>query len=76
MRQRHLSIRTERAYLRWIEQFLRFHRDQAGAWRHPDEMGSLELNQFLTHLAVRRNVAARISTPSRNCSATPMSALR
>lgn len=58
MRQRHLSIRTERAYLGWIEQYLRFHRDQAGAWRHPGEMGSLEVNQFLTYLAVERNVAA------------------
>ncbi len=35
MRTRHLSIRTEEAYLRWIEEFLRYHRDQQGEWVHP-----------------------------------------
>ncbi|MFM9067444.1 MAG: phage integrase N-terminal SAM-like domain-containing protein [Planctomycetota bacterium] len=28
MRMRHMSIRTEEAYLRWIEKFLRFHKLQ------------------------------------------------
>ena len=54
----HLSIRTERAYVQWIERFLRFHHDQAGRWRHPDEMDSRDVNAFLTHLAVERHVAA------------------
>ncbi|MDX1944409.1 MAG: integron integrase [Pirellulaceae bacterium] len=54
----HLSIRTEEAYCQWIERFLRFHKDLAGQWRHPAEMGSDEINAFLTHLAVERNVAA------------------
>jgi integron integrase len=57
-RTRYLSVRTERAYLKWIQDFLRYHRDQSGAWRHPNEMGSEEVNQFLTHLAVDRKVAA------------------
>ena len=35
MRAKHMSIRTEEAYLRWIEQFLRFHKEMDGAWVHP-----------------------------------------
>ena len=57
-RKLHRSIRTEQAYVYWIEQFLRYHRDRLGHWQHPAEMGSSEVNDFLTHLAVKRNVAA------------------
>jgi hypothetical protein len=58
MRARHLSIRTEEAYLRWIEEFLRFQRDKFGKWVHPSEIGSSEIAESLTHLAVHRRVAA------------------
>ncbi|MEO8497499.1 MAG: integron integrase [Planctomycetota bacterium] len=58
MRTKHMSIRTEEAYLRWIDQFLRFHKQARGAWVHPAEMTDAEINQFLTHLAVERKVAA------------------
>jgi len=58
MRTKHLAIRTEKTYLRWIERFLQFERRLAGKWRHPAEMGSAEINAFLTHLAVERKVAA------------------
>ena len=58
MRQRHMSIRTEQSYLRWIEEFLRFERTRSGGWRHPREMGSEEINRYLTYLAVERKVAA------------------
>jgi integron integrase len=49
----HDSIRTEDAYVPWIKRFILFHRK-----RHPQEMGAPELEAFLTHLAVDRNVAA------------------
>src|SRR5690349_19357061 len=49
----HYSIRTEDAYVRWIKQFILFH-----GKRHPEEMGAPELEAFLTHLAVERDVAA------------------
>ena len=52
-RVRHMSIRTEDAYHDWIERFIRFH-----GIRHPDAMAEPEVNAFLTHLAVERNVAA------------------
>jgi hypothetical protein len=58
IRAKHLSIRTEAAYLNWMERFLRYHRDQAGRWVHPTEMGNSEINAFLTHLAVDGQVAA------------------
>lgn len=58
LRARHMSIRTEESYLRWIEKFLRFHFAQQGKWIHPAEMGDLEINQFLTHLAVEKRVSA------------------
>lgn len=53
-----MSIRTEKAYLGWIERFLCFHKQRAGEWVHPRELGNDEINDFLTDLAVNRNVAA------------------
>lgn len=53
IRRRHYSIRTEQAYLDWIKRFILFHRK-----KHPREMGAPQVKQFLTHLAVDRNVAA------------------
>ena len=53
IRVRHYSIRTEQAYTGWIRRFILFH-----GKRHPAEMGKLEVEAFLTHLAVSGNVAA------------------
>ena len=33
----HLAMATEKAYVRWIEKFLRFVKQQQGRWRHPEE---------------------------------------
>ncbi len=52
IRVRHYSIRTEQAYLDWIKRFIWFH-DK----RHPNTMGGEEVTQFLTFLAVKKNVA-------------------
>ena len=52
-RVRHFSLRTEDAYAAWAERFIRFH-----GIRHPETMAEPEVNAFLTHLAVDRNVAA------------------
>ena len=51
-RLRHLSRFTEKQYLAWIRQFIRFHQK-----RHPRTMGEREIEQFLSYLAVQRNVA-------------------
>jgi integron integrase len=53
LRANHYSIRTETAYVGWILRFIR-----ANRLRHPQEMGGPEVEAFLTHLAVRGNVAA------------------
>ncbi len=58
LRLRHYSIRTEEAYLRWITEFLKFHREKTGQWQHPSALASPAVNEFLTHLAVSRKVAA------------------
>ncbi len=52
-RTRHLSLRTERAYVGWIVRFVRHHEK-----RHPREMGTSEVRGFLSHLATDRNVSA------------------
>jgi integron integrase len=53
LRYRHYSLRTERAYVDWIRRFILFHQK-----RHPTEMGAVEIEAFLTHLAIERNVSA------------------
>lgn len=49
---RHYARRTVQTYEQWLRRFLRFH-----ALRHPREMGSAEVNAFLSHLAVDLNVS-------------------
>ncbi len=61
IRTRHYSIRTEQAYVDWIRRFILFH-----GKRHPQEMGETEVNKFLTHLAVQRNVAASTQNQALN----------
>jgi len=51
MRVKHYSLRTEEAYGQWVRRFLKFHRDVAGAWRHPRELGATDVVAFLNHLA-------------------------
>lgn len=52
IRVRHYSIRTEHTYIGWIRNFILFH-----GKRHPEQLGAREVAEFLTHLAVVRNVA-------------------
>jgi integron integrase len=53
LRLRHYSLRTEEAYVAWARRFILFHHK-----RHPLEMGAVEINAFLTHLAVAGHVSA------------------
>ncbi|HVF26691.1 MAG TPA: phage integrase N-terminal SAM-like domain-containing protein [Pyrinomonadaceae bacterium] len=46
-RLRHLSYKTEKAYVYYIKRFILFHQK-----RHPMEMRAGEVRQFLSHLAV------------------------
>ena len=64
MRRLHYSIHTERSYSDWIAQFIRFHR-----MRSREQLlaaGSPEVEQFLSHLAETRNVAASTQNQAMN----------
>jgi integron integrase len=53
MRLKHYAIRTEDTYTDWIKRYILFH-----GKRHPSTMGAFHIKQFLTHLAIDRNVSA------------------
>lgn len=63
IRVRHYSIRTEAVYVTWVRNFIRFH-----TMRHPAEMGAPEVERFLSHLAVDRNVSASTQNTGRRAS--------
>jgi integron integrase len=46
------SVRTEKTYVHWVRRFVLFH-----SRRHPITMGDAEIREFLTHLAVDREIA-------------------
>lgn len=53
LRTRRYSLKTEKVYLVWIKSFILFN-DK----RHPNEMGNREIERFLNHLAMNRQVSA------------------
>ena len=61
LRTKHYSIKTEIAYCKWIKQFILFHNK-----RHPNEMGEVEINKFLSYLAIDRYVAASTQNQALN----------
>lgn len=61
IRTMHYSIRTEQAYVDWIRRFILFHKK-----RHPAQMGKAEIEEFLTHLAVDRRVAASTQSQAKS----------
>jgi len=57
----HYSIRTEKAYIDWIRRFILFHQK-----RHPSEMGAVEVEAFLSRLAIQGNVASSTQNQALN----------
>ena len=53
IRLKHYSLRTEQTYVDWIKRFIRHF-----GKRHPRDLGAIEVEAFLTHLAVAGRVAA------------------
>ncbi len=53
IRVKHYSRKTEAAYCGWIRRFI-----LANGERHPRDMGGVEVEAFLTRLAVEGDVAA------------------
>jgi len=76
IRLRHYSLRTEEAYVDWIQRYIQFHKakpapdpsggGEASGWRHPRDMGAAEVRQFLEHLAADNNVAAATQNQALN----------
>ena len=52
-RLRHLSLKTEKAYVQHIKHFILFH-----GKKHPRDMAEGHIRDYLSHLAVERNVSA------------------
>ena len=61
LRVRHYALRTEECYVNWMARFILFHHK-----RHPRLMGAAEVEQFLTHLAVKGHVAASTQNQALN----------
>jgi len=61
MRFKHYALRTEQAYWSWIRQYIFFHHK-----RHPRELGTAEIQAFLTHLAVERKVSSSTQNQALN----------
>jgi integron integrase len=61
IRVKHYSYSTEKTYVYWIRRFILFHNK-----RHPGEMGTQEVTQFLTHLAVTEHVASSTQNQALN----------
>jgi integron integrase len=75
LRFKQLSHRTEETYLQWIRRFILFHRQPAAVtdaphpkwiWRHPKDMGEMEVRAFLTDLAARLQVGAATQNQALN----------
>ncbi len=61
IRKKHYSIRTEQAYTDWIKKFILFH-----GKKHPKNMGETEISQYISFLAVKKNVAASTQNQALN----------
>jgi len=52
IRVKHYSLSTEKTYIHWIKSYILFHNK-----KHPIEMGKVEIEQYLTNLAVKNRVS-------------------
>lgn len=53
LRTMHYSYKTEQAYVDWIKRYIHFHNKN-----HPKDLDSEAISAFLSHLAVKKKVAA------------------
>ncbi len=61
IRMKHLAYQTEKTYVGWIVRFIKFHDS-----KHPAQMGASEITEYLSHLAVKRNVSASTQNQALN----------
>jgi integron integrase len=60
-RLKHLSLRTEEAYVQWIKRYVLFHKK-----RHPMALGENEIRQFLTYLVQSKYVSSSTQNQALN----------
>ena len=60
-RLKHYSIRTEQAYTDWVKRYVIFHKKQ-----HPRNLGTREVTEFLSYLAIERNVSPNTQSQAFN----------
>jgi hypothetical protein len=53
MRIKHYSLKTEKSYVQWVRRYIYFHNK-----RYPNEMGDLDVERYLSYLAVEQHVFA------------------
>ena len=63
MRRRHYSRRTEKSYFAWITQYVKFYQMRG---REDLQDGERKIEQFLTYLAVERQVAPSTQNQAMN----------
>ena len=61
LRVRGYAYKTEKSYVYWIRAYIKFNNDQ-----HPKDMGEVEVERFLSHLAVNQNVAVNTQNQAFN----------
>ena len=61
IRAKHYSIRTEESYTYWVKYFVKFHN-----YKHPAQMSAPQVQEFLNHLAVSKNVSASTQNQALN----------
>ena len=61
IRTNHFSYSTEKSYVNWVYRFIIFH-----GKRHPGEMGEREIAEFLTNLAVVKEVSSSTQNQALN----------
>ena len=62
LRYYHYAYRTEQSYCSWILQYIKFYEGKI----HPKDMGKNEVEQFLSYLAEKKNVAAAAQKQASN----------
>jgi Phage integrase, N-terminal SAM-like domain len=55
----HNSLSTEKVYLHWIKYFIHGHGRDGSPMRHPREIGTQDVESFLTMLATERKANNR-----------------
>ena len=72
---KHYSPKTAKAYIRWVRDFLAWHRDRPsatgtdrtpGTWKHPRDLNAADVEAYLTMLAQERKVAGSTQNQALN----------